>query len=617
MLGKNKINKISNNIKDGINYNVQLLVIAVLTVSLILLGWAYIVQESNKYKSSTIESYSLNQEVIVDQVAKTVKAGLAAASKSGYTTKQAEKAVLSSIIENAVSSGSKYWYFYSSDGVIYEKSEEETRLLTGKSISELVNYWKLKGGEGVELFEEMLMQGENGSAAFSKNSEIGNEIVTLKCFTVGDKEYYLGMSTLQPYVMNTARVNEHILYLWTFSALVSLDILIFSLLFGLSIYRNAKTSEKLNKSIVNKSLQIQELNRKLASKSEAVQNASIYDNLTKLYNRKFFDNLLARINHDLLLPVSIVILDINGLDQLNTAEGYSAGDELLEKTSDIMHRVCVDNDIVARTGSSEFTILMTGTKESEAYGTAENIRRQFSNLNNHDLTLALGVAQLKANGSSIFTVLEAARKNLILQKMLDVKSNTNSITSMLMAALNAYSREAVAHCDRLKEMAVGFGKEIGMSPSELSRLAVAAQLHDVGKIGIPDSILNKREALANHEQELIRRHSELGYNIVKAIPFLDDVAVDILQHHESYDGTGYPDRLRGEQISINARIVNIIDSFDAMTNASVYAKTRTMEEAIHELRKRSGSQYDPHLVNEFIKVITNNYLKDKEVEMWK
>ncbi|MEL7656758.1 MAG: diguanylate cyclase, partial [Bacillota bacterium] len=356
---------------------------------------------------------------------------------------------------------------------------------------------------------------------------------------------------------------------------------------------------------------IQELNHKLESKSEAVENASIYDNLTKLYNRKFFDNLLSRINHDLLLPVSIVILDINGLDQLNTAEGYGVGDELLEKTADIMNRVCVQNDIVARTGSSEFTILMTGTKESEAYGTAENIRRQFINLDNGDLTLSIGVAQLKTNGSSIFTVLEAARKNLILEKMLDVNSNTNSITSMLMAALSAYSCEAVAHCDRLKEMAVSFGKELGMSSSELSRLAVAAQLHDVGKIGIPDSILNKKEVLADHEKELIRRHSELGYNIVKAIPFLDDVAVDILQHHESYDGTGYPDRLKGEQITINARIINIIDSFDAMTNASVYAATKSIEEAVQEIRKRSSGQYDPHLVNEFIKMIAGNYIKDK------
>jgi diguanylate cyclase (GGDEF)-like protein len=301
------------------------------------------------------------------------------------------------------------------------------------------------------------------------------------------------------------------------------------------------------------------------------------------------------------MPVSIVVLDINGLGQLNTTEGYNAGDELLEKTSEILHRVCIDTDVVARTGSSEFTILMTATRESEAYGTARNIRRQFASLDNTEQTLSIGVAQMHEKEDSIFAVLEAARKNLIIEKMLDANSNSNSIISMMMITLSAYSRETVDHCNRMREMAISFGKTLGMSPSEVSRLAVAAQLHDVGKIGIPDSVLNKRDTLADHEKELIRRHSELGYNIVNAIPFLNEVAVDILQHHESWDGTGYPQGARGEEISLNARIINLIDSYDAMTNKSIYNTKKTPEEAIEELRRNSGRRYDPHLVSEFIR----------------
>jgi diguanylate cyclase (GGDEF)-like protein len=474
-------------------------------------------------------------------------------------------------------------------------------------MTELERFWKLQGGAGMESFEEMLSEGRNGSAVFSKDNKTGDEIVSVRYFTVGDREYFLGMSTLQAYVMSAARVNEHILYLWTFSALVSLDIMIFSLLLCLRIYRHQKDTERLNKSIVDKSLQIQELNQKLSTKSEAVQNASIYDNLTKLYNRKFFDNLLSRVNHDLLKPVSIIVLDINGLGQLNAAEGYNAGDKLLERTSEILHKVCIDTDVVARTGSSEFTILMTATREAEAYGTARNIKRQFASLDNVELTISVGVAQMGTDEASIFNVLEAARKNLVLEKMLDANSNSNSIISMMMITLNTYSRETVAHSDRMREMAVRFGKILGMTSSELSRLAVAAQLHDVGKIGIPDSILNKKEKLGDHERELIRRHSELGYNIVKAIPFLNEVAVDILQHHEAFDGTGYPYGVREDEISVNARIINIIDSFDAMTNTSVYAATKTIDEAISELRKGSGRQYDPYLINEFVREIANHF----------
>jgi diguanylate cyclase (GGDEF)-like protein len=610
MLKRLKARNIGNKFTHKINYKVEVFAISILTVALIFLGWAYIYQETSKYKQNVIDSFGVNQEIIVNQVAKSVKDGLESdTAKAGYTAEKAEEAVVANIIKKAETSGSRYWFFYTTDRVIFEKDTETTRNVAGENMTELDRYWKLHGGTGMESFEEMLSDGRNGSAIFSKNNETGNEIISVMYFTAGDREYFLGMSTLQSYVMSTARVDEHILYLWTFSALVSLDILIFSLLLCLRIFRHQKESEKLKKSIVDKSLQIQELNQKLSSKSEAVQNASIYDNLTKLYNRKFFDSLLSRVNHDMLKPVSIVVLDINGLGQLNATEGYNAGDKLLEKTSGILHKVCIDTDVVARTGSSEFTILMTATREAEAYGTARNIRRQFASLDNAELTLSVGVAQMPADENSIFTVLEAARKNLILEKMLDANSNNNSIISMLMITLNAYSCETVQHCNRMREMAVSFGRFLGMPPSELSRLAVAAQLHDVGKIGIPDSILNKKDTLALHERELIRRHSELGYNIVNAIPFLNEVAVDILQHHEAFDGTGYPYGVRGEDISVNARIINIIDSFDAMTNASVYTATKTIEEAIIELRRGSGRQYDAHLVNEFIREIANHFLE--------
>lgn len=606
MLKSKKTNK-SNTTKFKISYKVEILGISIMTIALIFLGWAYIYQETNRYKEGITESFAANQEILVDQAAKSVKRELESyLSGVGSSYDQAQKAAVDNVIKKASASGSRYWFFYSADQVIFERDTEETRNVIGKDRAELIRYWKLQGGKDMEPFDEMLSDRRNGSAVFAKGSKAGNEIVSVKYFTAGGRDYYLGMSTQQSYVLNAERVSEHILYLWTFSVLVSLDILIFSLLLCLRIFRHQKESERLNKSVVDKSLQIQELNLKLASKSEAVQNASIYDNLTKLYNRKFFDNLLTRVNHNLLKPVSIVVLDINGLGQLNSVEGYNAGDELLEKTSDILQRVCIDSDIVARTGSSEFTILMTATKEAEAYGTARNIRRQFINLQKADLTLSVGVAEMDENDVSIFTVLEAARKNLILEKILDANSMSNSIVSMMMITLSAYSREAVEHSNRMREMAIRFGKQLGMTPAALSRLAVAAQLHDVGKIGIPDSIINKKSALAEHEKELIRGHSELGYNIVKAIPFLNEVADDILQHHEAYDGTGYPHALKREEITINARIINIIDSFDAMTNKSIYAEAKTMDQAIKELRGNSGRRYDPHLVNEFIKGIAGD-----------
>jgi diguanylate cyclase (GGDEF)-like protein len=600
--------KIGNKIEQNWNYKSKILVISVLTAALILLGWGYLARETGQYERSVIRTFGENQQMLVNQAANNVKSAMSSfEAQNPGLFKQAESAAASNVIRKAMTSGSRYWFFYSPDGVVFEKNDEATKKLQGKSIQQLIQYWKLQGGHDTAKLQQMIIRKEDGTIIFSKDNETGDEVVTLKSFEVNGRSYSLGMSTLKSYVMSTARVTEHILYLQTFSVLVSLNILIFALLFCMGIYRNDKESERLNRSIVNKNLQIQELNRKLTSKSEAVQNASIYDNLTKLYNRKFFDNLLTRFNNELLMPVSILILDINGLEQLNSVEGYQAGDRLLEQTSEILHRVCIDSDILSRTGGSEFTILMTGTGEAEAYGTAKNIRRQFSSLDNGELTISIGAAQLNSGRGSIFAVLQNARKNLVLEKLLDANSNTNSIICMLMATLHAYSGETVEHSDRMRKTALDFGKYLGLPPSELSRLAVAAQLHDVGKIGIPDSIINKRETLEDHERELIRRHSELGYHIVKAIPFLDEVAVDILGHHEEYDGKGYPYGLKGEEIPFNARLINIIDSFDAMTNENVYSRIKTKEEAMEELVKMSGSRYDPYLVKEFVKGVTDGF----------
>ena len=600
--------KIKNKLKQNFNYKFRMLAVMVMTLALILLSWGYLIRETGQYEKSVIRTYGEDQQLLVDQTADRVKSVINSYSlQSPVEPTAAESAAVSDIIKKAETSGSRYWFFYSADGVVFEKDSRETENLKGKSIQQLVSYWKLQGGHDTSAFQQMLLRKENGTAVFTKENKTGDEIVTVKSFEVDGRSYYLGMATLKSYVMSTARVTEHILYLQTFSVLVSLNIFIFSLLFCIGIYRSEKNSEQLSKSIVDKNLQIQELNRKLTSKSEAVQNASIYDNLTKLYNRKFFDNLLTRFDNELLMPVSILVMDINGLEQVNSVEGYQAGDRLLEQTAEILHRSCIDSDIVSRTGGSEFTILMTGTGEAEAYGTAKNIKRQFASLDNSDLTVSIGAAQMDAGRSSIFTVLQNARKNLVLEKLLDANSNTNSIISMLMATLHAYSGETVAHSDRMRKNASDFGKYLGLPPSELSRLAVAAQLHDVGKIGIPDSIIKKSEALEDQERELIRRHSELGYNIVRNIPFLDEIALDILGHHEDYDGGGYPYGLKGEEIPYNARIINIIDSFDAMTNESVYSAAKTTQEAISELIKMSGSRYDPYLVKEFVKGITDGF----------
>jgi len=591
--------------KSRINYKVKLFGISLLVISFILLAWGYMLQELNNYKQSAIQSFVRNQEILTDQVAESIRDRIMTLVDSGYSPEQAEAEAANEIISKAEASGSKYWFLYSNAGVIFEKNNEETRNLKGKSIADLVQYWKLKGGKDINEFEMMLKRQQSGSAIFSKNVDYGEEIVSVKYFAVGETGYYLGVSTKKQYVLSVGRVSEHILYLYIFAGAVSLAVLTLALLLCIAYVKHRKDNEESGKEIADKNLYIEELTNKLKLKTETANNASICDVLTKLYNQRFFYTMLSKLNIEYFKPICIAVVDINGLDRLNQIAGFSAGDDLLIKTSGILQQLCLDTDVVARTGNSEFSILMVSTDESQAYGITDNIRRQFTDLDYTDLTLSIGVAQMNNEDADVFSVLERARKNVNLEKLNDPNSSSYNIVAMLIKMLNAYSPEAVAHCIRLKEKAVELGRALGLSGPDLTRLAIASQLHDVGKIGIPDTILNKKEMLTVNEKNMIQKHPETGYEIVKLIPSLDEVAIDILQHHEYYNGTGYPKGLAGKDITLNARIINIIDSFDAMTNNRVYSRVKTKEEALKELRDKSNIQYDPDIVSVFIKIMEN------------
>jgi len=607
MKKKAKSKKRAPRVKIKLDYKVKLLSLAAIALALVLLCASFTVEGAGKYREKTIETLSREQELLVEQVGREARNELKRYAAAAASFSEAEKGVAEGLLQTVETSGSRYWFFYSDKGVIFEKNEEETRNVEGKNLEELVEKWKISGGTETEKFETLVEERKSGSVVFTKNIGTGEEVVSVTHFKVSGRYYHLGMATQKAYLLQESGVNSHLLYLYSFAGVVCVSLVVLTLLLCLTIYRKHTESEQSNRSIIDKTLKIQELTLKLDAKTEAVEVASIYDSLTKMYNRKFFDTFLSKIKSRLLMPVSILVLDINGLFRLNELEGYSLGDDLLIKTAEILRRVCIETDIVCRTDGSEFTIIMTGTKENGAYGVAENILRQFVDLGRSEVSLSYGVAQMHTEEISISSTLAQARKKLFIDKLLDDKSKNRNIIMMLLKTLESYSPQAVGHCRRLRELASAFGKSIGLPVAELAELELAAELHDIGKIGIPDSILNKKEALTEEEKRMVRSHPEIGYRIVKIIPALNHVAEAILQHHESYDGNGYPAGLKGEEVFLNARIIGILDSFDAMTNPSVYAKTKTKEEAIAEIRKMSGKQFDPYIVNEFVKGAENDW----------
>jgi HD-GYP domain-containing protein (c-di-GMP phosphodiesterase class II) len=185
-------------------------------------------------------------------------------------------------------------------------------------------------------------------------------------------------------------------------------------------------------------------------------------------------------------------------------------------------------------------------------------------------------------------------------KLLQSKSVRNEILISLETALHERTQETEAHAQRMNDLAVEFGHYLQLLSSELDRLMILARLHDIGKVGIPDAILSKAGPLSQEEWEIIKKHPEIGYRIAQTSLQLSSVAEDILHHHERWDGTGYPKGLKGEEIPRLAQIIAIVDSYDVMTHERSYKKAMSREEALEEVRRCAGTQFNPRLAARFV-----------------
>ncbi|MGL4330573.1 MAG: HD-GYP domain-containing protein, partial [Clostridium sp.] len=200
-----------------------------------------------------------------------------------------------------------------------------------------------------------------------------------------------------------------------------------------------------------------------------------------------------------------------------------------------------------------------------------------------------------------------AEDKLYRQKLLQNQSIKSSILKSLKIGLGAKSSETEEHTERVVINAVKVGEKLELEMSLIDELRIVADLHDIGKIGIREDILLKAGKLTKEEFEIMKTHTEKGYRIIKASSELKNVAEGVLYHHERWDGTGYPMKLKGEEIPLVSRIINVVDAFDVMTNDRVYKKGINKEAAIKELRACSGSQFDPNIVEVFIECINSNY----------
>jgi diguanylate cyclase (GGDEF)-like protein/PAS domain S-box-containing protein len=342
---------------------------------------------------------------------------------------------------------------------------------------------------------------------------------------------------------------------------------------------------------------------------DKIKYMSFHDYLTGLYNRAYFEEELLRLDTERNLPLSIILGDINGLKMINDTYGHERGDELLIKVAGILKQCFRKSDIISRWGGDEFMILLPLTDYSRAEEIVGKIGKTCYQYSTQDLpvSISLGISTKVKEDESIEEILKAAENKMYLQKTYDEKRTRRSMIFSLEKSLDKKDYETEEHIERMEKLALLLGKDLNLPEDKLNDLVMLAALHDIGKIAVADSIILKPEKLTPEEWELVKKHPEVGYRIAKSSIDLAVIANAILAHHENWDGSGYPEGLKSEEIPLVSRIISIVDAYDAMTNDRPYRKAFTREQAIADIKRYSGTKYDPKLVEVFIKIMDRNY----------
>ncbi len=336
---------------------------------------------------------------------------------------------------------------------------------------------------------------------------------------------------------------------------------------------------------------------------------SIRDNLTGLFNRNYFESAVNGFTWDQAANIALVVCDLDGLKLINDTFGHHAGDQCLKTVGAELLNHFRATDVVARIGGDEFAVIMKDT-------TVEAIRTIRANLKNSlkavaygdsvlPVSLSLGYSWSDDSGMGINTLYKEADDYMYRQKLHQRQSVRSEIVNVLLKMMEARDFNTEGHGERLQRLAGDLAERIGLKEQDINDIRLFAQFHDIGKVGIADSLLFKPGKLTPVEFEEMKRHSEIGFRIANSIPDLLHIADWIYRHHEWWNGCGYPLGLKGEGIPAACRILSIVDAYDAMTSDRPYRRALPMAAALKELKRCAGTQFDPEFVEFFIGLITS------------
>ncbi|MGB8454620.1 MAG: diguanylate cyclase [Anaerocolumna sp.] len=360
------------------------------------------------------------------------------------------------------------------------------------------------------------------------------------------------------------------------------------------------------------------------------------DGLTGAYNHRYFYELIGNICDDSFrkdTQLSLLMVDIDYFKKYNDMFGHAKGDELLKEITAILHKTLRTGDILCRYGGDEFCVILPGTDKEEAASIANKLREAIYNYNcpgqeylpDGKMTISIGVSTLNKESENSNTLIENAdmalyrakflRKNKVevyssvFDQVIEIgNKNTDLLENMkplktLITVINSRDTYTFKHVERVFNFCNITADYLKLSAEDKRLLLYGAYLHDLGKINISKEILVADNKLTKEQWEELKKHPKDSADIIKQIDGFENVVPIVLQHHEKYDGTGYPCGLIGDNISYLARILTVVDSFDAMTNQRTYQKVKTFDEAFREIEQCKGSHFDPFIADKFIEAV--------------
>jgi diguanylate cyclase (GGDEF)-like protein len=370
------------------------------------------------------------------------------------------------------------------------------------------------------------------------------------------------------------------------------------------------------------------------------------DALTGLFNHRYFHfclkQAIAEANKK-AQPLSLLLCDLDFFKKYNDTHGHKGGDNLLKEIAQFLQSNLDPQYSSFRYGGDEFAIILPELSKSNALSVANTLRTKFNNtyftgqefMPNENITMSIGVSTYIPDENSHVDLLQATDEALYRAKYFNrnrVESYVSLIENLklnetdnlhdeefittirtLITSINAKDQFTYSHLQRVVSYCRAIAEDYNLSENEVRDLCYAAYIHDIGKIDIPKEVLMKKESLTQEETEKLHQHPIIGAKMVGKKEVLNRVSLIVLQHHEWYDGTGYPNNLKGEDIHYLSRILSVVDSFDTMASDRPYKARKTYRESVRELRRCSGTQFDPQIVEIFITAISKKCFPEYEL----